>query len=1025
MFFALSMYAGTCCGNPTFIGCGGTQPTVSYGCTGNFKTNGECYLIWQSPCNTNPDVYVGDSVTISVITSTNCAFQVGFVPFCSINDASDSLSFAAVNDGLVQGKRTDITYTVMPWQQSYPYLRINCSVCCGTGTFTSNDCAKGYAATLVDSFMPNDVHVWTIPPSIYSVSVSPSSGNATISTPIEVTMLSSVQNLTVVSCLVNSFDVSSTFTTTSDYSFYVTYVPAAWDPDFAAGNLSVNCIFQSSLMTETFWVNKTTDGNTLAGYFEIPIIYNATISPSTGWAKVGSVVDIFVATTASFYHVPTCLVNGIVQLNESWTVLPGNVYRFQYTVQEGDPDVALPGNTTLFCVLADAVGYTANVTQLVANNLTIDAHTPVVTASPTPSSGQVTVSQTVNISLLSTTGEISLHVQSCFVNGQNVTNSFAFVVGSASTYQVQYVIGASDSVWAAGALSINCQIADRAGNLATVAAMSPNTLSGGIFCSAGYQTTGFFQCSICGPGSFSPAPNSPSCTLCLAGSSSPSSGVSYCPQCLPGSFQNASGQTFCYNCSAGFYSSATGATSSSTCLSCPSGTFQPQNGSSACLPCLAGSWSAATAVTCTPCPAGTYSTVQGAKNSSICWPCLSGTFSSAPGSALCPQCPKGQWQNTTGMSFCYNCSAGTAGVISGAWDPAIHCQPCPCGTVAPAGSASCSSCPAGSAALTGSGVCSACDASLGAIQNKTNIVNGHFNDGLTGWTGTGVYLDSVNGHAAFGSHNSQCLGVSSGGYAFQRVNFSGSSSNFTIAVKAWSMIGNSLLSPNTSSGNWSVAVIAGLSSGSNMSTLFSAFDPTWSGWQYRAVYVNSMNPANPIVWVDVYLSYGSSRGGSALFDDLDVDVVEYSMCQCPSGYFFFGHAYPSEPCQPCPTGFSCCGGEMASCPYYNMSFGLQSQCQACLSGWVCAEGVGQPCNKVITSTATYAVNNTCVTCPMGSSCRDGKKYQCDAGSAASVGSTTCSICEPGSFASTAGAVSCSSCGSQTSQYGGFGCYVLP
>ena len=62
-----------------------------------------------------------------------------------------------------------------------------------------------------------------------------------------------------------------------------------------------------------------------------------------------------------------------------------------------------------------------------------------------------------------------------------------------------------------------------------------------------------------------------------------------------------------------------------------------------CINCQKGSYSDIVSNTaCTPCPAGTYNTNDGANSNSQCYPCPEGTFTDVAGSARCLFCPSGK-----------------------------------------------------------------------------------------------------------------------------------------------------------------------------------------------------------------------------------------------------------------------------------------------------------------------------------------------------------------------------------------------
>jgi len=100
------------------------------------------------------------------------------------------------------------------------------------------------------------------------------------------------------------------------------------------------------------------------------------------------------------------------------------------------------------------------------------------------------------------------------------------------------------------------------------------------------------------------------------------------------------------------------------------------------------------------CAAGSVLQPQG------CAACPVGTFSAA-GAVSCTPCPPGSFTNASGSVSCALCPAGTASGIIGA-SSASACKPCPVGYVASSGSTTCVACSAGSAPLPDQSACSLC-----------------------------------------------------------------------------------------------------------------------------------------------------------------------------------------------------------------------------------------------------------------------------------------------------------------------------
>ena len=143
-------------------------------------------------------------------------------------------------------------------------------------------------------------------------------------------------------------------------------------------------------------------------------------------------------------------------------------------------------------------------------------------------------------------------------------------------------------------------------------------------CEYGYQRSGEASCIPCGTGTYKPSRGENVCTQCPAGTSSSATGATSsatCSLCDVGKFTDVPGQFQCQNCAAGYY--------------------QPYLGTTGCIACWAGAYSLSGAPHCTPCSAGSMSSVV-----------------AAPSSAVCSACPVGSWSpgNASSCNICGACS---------------------------------------------------------------------------------------------------------------------------------------------------------------------------------------------------------------------------------------------------------------------------------------------------------------------------------------------------------------------------------
>ena len=267
-----------------------------------------------------------------------------------------------------------------------------------------------------------------------------------------------------------------------------------------------------------------------------------------------------------------------------------------------------------------------------------------------------------------------------------------------------------------------------------------------VACPAGYYAvsfSGYNDCKVCTPFSYSPGYDSSVCYQCTAGSyaikdkcleCNPGTyslaGASACKSCGPeGGYNIVSRMSTCTTCAPGTYTEFTYAgfiIPTRGCTACTAGKYSTGSGAtSPCVLCSAGSY-AISATACEACPAGRYAPQQGE-----CTACAAGTYSSTLSATACAQCDAGTYNSFPSASFCTACAAGTYSTALAREDECpscppgyavsglLGCQPCEAGS---AGSASCSGCSTGSyAAYSGATACVDCPPfTAGSPQHPRN-----------------------------------------------------------------------------------------------------------------------------------------------------------------------------------------------------------------------------------------------------------------------------------------------------------------
>ena len=114
------------------------------------------------------------------------------------------------------------------------------------------------------------------------------------------------------------------------------------------------------------------------------------------------------------------------------------------------------------------------------------------------------------------------------------------------------------------------------------------------------------------------------CEDCPENTRSDGGRINSCPQCPAGTrtYNNPDGTKVneCIACPAGQFGASPGA----GCSTCPANTYSSRAGATSCTPCPAGKFSSSGANSCSPCPSGQYGSSSGAG----CSLCPANTYSS-------------------------------------------------------------------------------------------------------------------------------------------------------------------------------------------------------------------------------------------------------------------------------------------------------------------------------------------------------------------------------------------------------------
>ena len=272
-----------------------------------------------------------------------------------------------------------------------------------------------------------------------------------------------------------------TLTGLSRYSstlYYAYFTVQAGDAEYMAADLIpvTNIRLDNSPLTgETF--NGNIDNPTIIDA-SIPVIGTMTVTGSS--KKVGDHIDVIISADGSQYlAVSPSTLNGIdfTDSRVSFQNLGSGVYLLSYLVTEGDQDVAT-SSLQASITLRDIAGNTSTTfTTLGANNVSVDAHSPVV--------NQVSVSNTIysigdvveidvqadgpGYSFYSETTVNQIPYTSSYITGTNI---------SGNLYRLYYTVRATDQEVDPGTLEVDVIMKDGAGNQSSLyQVVEPNSLA--------------------------------------------------------------------------------------------------------------------------------------------------------------------------------------------------------------------------------------------------------------------------------------------------------------------------------------------------------------------------------------------------------------------------------------------------------------------------------------------------------------------------------------------------------------------
>lgn len=130
------------------------------------------------------------------------------------------------------------------------------------------------------------------------------------------------------------------------------------------------------------------------------------------------------------------------------------------------------------------------------------------------------------------------------------------------------------------------------------------------------------------------------------------------------------------------------------------------------------------------------------------------------------------------------------------------------------------------------------------------------------------------------------------------------------------------------------------------------------------------------------------------------------------------------------------GGVLTKCSSGTYSMGGYTECLPCPTGWLCRDGLAEPCgygttmtamttsvqdDESLTTSGSGVYGGTCASCPPGGRCAGGGVWEeCPSGTFSPGGdaSTVCRPCAPGTFSNHTGTAQCETCAAGEKRVGG-------
>ncbi len=399
--------------------------------------------------------FIGTHAPIYVVSDVDGSYPITF----NLVDATTSFVVA-------QGQVTAVVDTTAPVIVAHATVTVEATSASGaTVTYTSPVTSDNIDSAGVATCLPASGTTFALGTTPVSCNATDAAGNQAVTTNFNVV----VQDTTAPVITLNGSDPDTVSQGSGTYSD-----PGAIASDAVTSSITVQVsgTVNTNVLGDYVLTYDASDGannaaTPVARTVHVvdttpPVISAVSLSPSTGYAKIGTVVTLHISADAAGYTAGTITVNGVAVTG--FTDNGAGSYSATYTVVAGNTDRA-SGATPVSVVLKDAANNSNTAfTSVTANTLKIDAHAPTLV------SAQTTSGSTIDLTFSEDLDGVTVTNTDFSVAGSTLTTPDAYEVSGGV---VRLTTSASFGTDATPLVSYSGVVHDLAGNSAATSSVTP------------------------------------------------------------------------------------------------------------------------------------------------------------------------------------------------------------------------------------------------------------------------------------------------------------------------------------------------------------------------------------------------------------------------------------------------------------------------------------------------------------------------------------------------------------------------